>query len=275
MQRAISSSLGGPSPSGIASKIQSSPEGVTGTYHIYNRVRLLFDLCSSQANYMIPPGSRNSMLTGKGANKTAEGEDLGVPDLPNDLTDTTDSATDSATTSTPASNLWFNTIGLQPTFSTWSSVTYLHMYILLVRLRALDIPHDIFTQYQHYLIDSFSIAAEDKMVTYHNMAARSVRQKYLKNLFLQWRGLVVAYDEGMLGGDTALGGAVWRNVFKGREDVDWEAVAVVVRYMRSGIAGLGRVTDGELLGAILGGESGFDIFKKTKAELTRKALKES
>lgn len=137
-------------------------------------------------------------------------------------------------------------LGLLPTFSTWSQVTFLHMYLLTVRLRAL--PHrDSVTTYSRHLIDHFSHEAEHRMDTYHDLGSRTIRNKYLKDLFIQWRGIIAAYDEGLAKGDAVLGAAVWRNLWKGsqtgpdgKEEIDWAKVAQVVAYMRRVLSELSK-----------------------------------
>ena len=85
------------------------------------------------------------------------------------------------------------------------------------------------------------------MLLLHTISARGIRNRYLKDLFLQWRGIIAAYDEGLIKGDAVLASAVWRNLFKGDEDVDWRKVAMVVGYMRKAVVELERVKDvGEL-----------------------------
>ena len=81
------------------------------------------------------------------------------------------------------------------------------------------------------------------MLLLHTISARGIRNKYLKDLFLQWRGIIAAYDEGLVKGDAVLASAVWRNLFKGEEDVDWRNVAMVVGYMRKAVVELERVKD--------------------------------
>ena len=92
--------------------------------------------------------------------------------------------------------------------------------------------------YQQHLIDHFFYDAEHRMVVSHNMEARGTRNKYLKDLFIQWRGILLAYDEGLVRGDAALASAVWRNVWKGAEDVDVKGLAKVVAYMRKSLMDL-------------------------------------
>lgn len=220
MQRQIQTSLKGPDlATRLAQGLRKNAKSVTQTYITYGETDALFKSCAAQADYTIPEAQRMSILTGKGPSKTADGIDLGNP-----IGDT----------------WWFNTIGLPPTFSTWSQVTFLHMYVLTVRLRAVESSSE-FQDYQRYLIEHFSNAAEDKMVLLHNMSARGVRNKYLKDLFLQWRGILAAHDEGMVKGDAVLAGAVWRNLFRGQEDVDWEKVALVVAFLRRAVTKVGTL----------------------------------
>ncbi|KAK5058956.1 hypothetical protein LTR84_011220 [Exophiala bonariae] len=195
----------------LAKGLRKTAKSTTDTYVIYGETERIFKVCAKQADYTIPEDQRTSILTGKGPPKAADGADLGQPVGP---------------------SWWYDTLGLEPTFATWSQVTYLHMYIITLRFRDLETPAAS-RDYQRYLNEHFSHAAEDKMVLLHNMSARSIRNKYLKDLFLQWRGCLTAYDEGLVKGDAVLAGAIWRNVFRGDENVDWEKVAQVVSFLRN------------------------------------------
>ena len=81
------------------------------------------------------------------------------------------------------------------------------------------------------------------MVVLHNISSRMLRNRYLKDLFVQWRGLTAAYDEGLVKGDAVLATAVWRNIFKGDEDVDLRRLGQVVSYMRSVLSKLDAMGD--------------------------------
>lgn len=143
-------------------------------------------------------------------------------------------------------------LGLLPTFSTWSQVTFLHMYLLTVRLRALP-SRDSFQTYSRHLIDHFSHNAEQRMDVLHGLTSRAIRNKYLKDLFIQWRGILAAYDEGMIKGDAVLGAAVWRNLWKAShtgpdgKDVNWAGIAQVVAYMRRILSELSQVHEADLI----------------------------
>ena len=81
----------------------------------------------------------------------------------------------------------------------------------------------------------------------HDLSSKTVRQRFLKDLFVQWRGVVAAYDEGIARGDAVLGSAVWRNLYKGRSEVDFRRVAGVVSYIRGTLWELERKTNGDFM----------------------------
>lgn len=159
-------------------------------------------------------------------------------------------------------------LGLSPTFNTWAQVTFLHMYALTVRMRAFRAMH--ISTWQQHLLDHFFYNAEERMIKSHRMSARSIRHKYLKDLFLQWRGLLAAYDEGLArGSDAVLATAVWRNVFKADEEVDLRSLGLVVSYLRGILNGLESIEDE----GIAGGEVVFgDLGSQREGVLVRSRM---
>lgn len=105
------------------------------------------------------------------------------------------------------------------------------------------------------------------MVTYHGMAAGGIRNRYLKDLFIQWRGVLAAYDEGLMRGDAVLAAAVWRNVFKADEETDPRHLAVVVAFMRRALKALDDVGDE----VVAGGNVRFEYPDKQMALVTPKS----
>lgn len=134
------------------------------------------------------------------------------------------------------------------------------MYLLTVRLRALPSVEAVRTHSQH-LFDHFSHNAEHRMAALHGISSRSIRNKYLKDLFIQWRGILAAYDEGLVKGDAVLGAAVWRNIWKASptgsqgEEINWTKVATVVAYMRRVLGELSKADEVDLI-FVLGENSG-------------------
>ncbi|KAL2129729.1 hypothetical protein VTI74DRAFT_7392 [Chaetomium olivicolor] len=185
------------------------------SYFIYKATETMYKACAAQADYTIEAADRKS-----GKLQTAEdGEEIGASN----------------------GGPWHAELTLPPTFSTWAQVTMLHMYLLVVRFRCFDPAAQ--QAFQAQLVNHFFYHAEAKMEDVHELHSRMIRQKYLKDLFVQWRGLILAYDEGLVKGDAVLASAVWRNLFKAREDVDVRALAAVVSWMRAGLSRLGAMTD--------------------------------
>ncbi|KAL4937461.1 hypothetical protein BDV06DRAFT_215886 [Aspergillus oleicola] len=203
-------------------------DGAAETYVAYGMTRALFEACARSADYTIPQLKEKD---GK-APKTEAGEDLGVGE-----------------------GWWYQGLGLIPTFSTWSQITFLNMYLLTVRLRALP-SHESFQTYSRHLIDHFSHDAEHRMDSLHGLTSRTIRNKFLKDLFIQWRGVLAAYDEGLIKGDAVLGAAVWRNLWKAShtgtngQEIEWEKVARVVAYMRRVTSELARMSESEIVASL-------------------------
>ncbi|KAI1002173.1 hypothetical protein K3495_g6030 [Podosphaera aphanis] len=184
--------------------IQKALGGSSSTYSVYGIAEILFKMCAVHAAYKTPHIDTDDEIP-----TTEDGEEVGVTD---------------------GEARWHAEFNLPVTFSTWAQVTMLHMYLFTARIRN-STPENV-KLWQQNLQDQFFFAAEDRMAVNHNMHSGSVRSKYLKDLYVQWRGLIAAYDEGLAKGDAVLASAVWRNVFKANEDVDIRHLAQIVSYMR-------------------------------------------
>ncbi|KAK3701416.1 Serine carboxypeptidase 3 [Vermiconidia calcicola] len=198
----------------------------TEPYVAYGSTEDLFRICSQQCSYTIP----NALKTPpEPAPKNAALEDVGEGE-----------------------GWWYapksqGGLALDVTFNTWAQVMFLHMYMLTVRLRMFPAKHA--RVWHQQLLDHFFYAAEDRMATWHGMAARGVRNRYLKDLLLQYRGVLFSYDEGLIKGDAVLAAAVWRNVFKADEGADLGDVGLVVAYLRRELQSLGKLEDAKIADA--------------------------
>lgn len=129
----------------------------------------------------------------------------------------------------------------------------LRMYLLVARARNLE--PDAYQAWYRQLVDHFFFDCERLMDVNHGLTAKTLRQRFLKDLFVQWRGLVAAYDEGIARGDAVLATAVWRNLYKARtEGVDFRRVAGVVAYIRASLWDLEKRPDADIV-------VGKDLFK--------------
>lgn len=59
---------------------------------------------------------------------------------------------------------------------------------------------------------------------------------------------MAGYDEGLVRGDAALATAVWRNIFKADENVDFRGVGELVSYIRGVLKGLDEMPDESVAG---------------------------
>jgi cytochrome b pre-mRNA-processing protein 3 len=202
---------------GIAKKIHEKAPFLTETYVSYGATQELLKECSRPGDYQIPQAQeKNGVIP-----TDEDGVHLGVGE-----------------------GWWYDTLGLTPTFQNWAQITFIHMYMLQVRFRMLPSTHAS-TWIQHLTNHAF-YAAEDRLVVWHGFNANSVRQKFLKDMFSQWRAVLLSYDEGLVKGDAVLAAALWRNLLGGRDDVDFQKLAQVVGYMRKEIKRLEQAQDDEV-----------------------------
>ncbi|KXJ94429.1 ubiquinol-cytochrome C chaperone-domain-containing protein [Microdochium bolleyi] len=210
-QRHMSSTA---SRQGLTDAISKMMRRQTEPYRVISATENIYKSCARQAEYKISVEDiKNDTIP-----KTADGEDLGA-----------------------GTGVWHEDFQLPPTFSTWSQVTMLHLYLLFARLRNLE--PEAAKQWQAQLVDHFFFDAEERMDLNHGITSRGLRQKYLKDLFIQWRGVIAAYDEGVVKGDAVLAAAVWRNIFKASPDADVRHVAAIVSWIRSSLRALDGTPD--------------------------------
>ncbi|KAK4442139.1 ubiquinol-cytochrome C chaperone-domain-containing protein [Podospora aff. communis PSN243] len=197
--------------------------GTARQYAVYGATERLVEVLCKQAAYRIDPVLRKAGTVPE----TEGGEQLGEGE-----------------------GIWFEKLGLQPTFSAWAQVSMLHLYLVVARLRGCDA--EVFKSWESQLVDHFFHKAEARMGVEHEITSGMMRQRYLKDLFVQWRGLIMAYDEGVAKGDAVLASAVWRNLYKGSEDVDVTVVTGVVNFMRKTLAIQDKMEDESFLAALEG-----------------------
>ncbi|KAI8148891.1 ubiquinol-cytochrome C chaperone-domain-containing protein [Fennellomyces sp. T-0311] len=141
---------------------------------------------------------------------------------------------------------------LPDNFQSWFSVTQLHVWMLMVRLRG-EKNGKVYIQ---EVVNRFFDDAEHRMRKYGIKQQRMINS-YIKDLLAQFHGGVVAYDEGMCKDDPVLAAALWRNLFAPTAN-NAVHLAYVVQYIREELKALDEF-DGEKLNA------GIVQFSKPKA----------
>ena len=217
---------------------------VRETYMVVGSTERMAKECMAPADYSISKQQRKN----NEVEVLEDGEEVGRPVEPGNIWHTSMSSPLAAsphrchphqvlTCRSPAA------FKLKPSFSTWSHVSMLHMYLLNTRIRCFD--RDQYRNWHQQLIDHFFFECEKKMHVEHNITSSALRQRYLKDVFTQFRGLLLAYDEGLVKGDAVLASALWRNLFKGDPDVDARALATLVSWVRAVTARLEDLSDVE------------------------------
>ncbi|KHN99569.1 Ubiquinol-cytochrome c chaperone, CBP3 [Metarhizium album ARSEF 1941] len=225
------------------------------SYRVLGASERLYRICAQPADYHISEEARNNDQV----ERLEDGEELGTPAHAGNVwhksTWTTmllswpwrdpppffKSPKTHAQTDASGEGSKQTAFGLQPSFSTWSHVTMLRLYLLQARVRCFE--RDVFRNWQQQLVDHFFFDCEKKMHVDHSITSSALRQRYLKDIFVQWRGLLLAYDEGLIKGDAILASAVWRNLFKGAPEADPRALCAIVGWMRSSLASLEAASD--------------------------------
>ncbi|KAI7866031.1 ubiquinol-cytochrome C chaperone-domain-containing protein [Spinellus fusiger] len=139
-------------------------------------------------------------------------------------------------------DFFIQTCHLPDNFQTWFSVTQLHVWMLMVRLRA----EDNGKLYIQEIVNRFFDDTEDKIREY-GISQQRVIKSYIKDLLAQFHGGVVAYDEGMCKEDPVLAAALWRNLFAPSAN-NAADLANMVHYIRRELKALESI-DGEQLNA--------------------------
>jgi len=98
--------------------------------------------------------------------------------------------------------LGFAACQLTDTFQTWFCVTQLHVWMMVVRLRAEgDTGKDVARMVVEYFVNDLELRISNKGVR---------TSSALKELMSQYHGVSLAYDEGIYSDDSVLAAALWR-----------------------------------------------------------------
>lgn len=146
--------------------------------------------------------------------------------------------------SSSATKFWYNDSGLPPTFQTWFQITQLHLWMIMVRMRAL--PKNIGHHYQQQMTNHFFNDAEARLRVVYQIRDGRIIQTYMKDLLLQWRGSVAAYDQALIESDSVLAAALWRNMYGARQDADLVCLDKMVEHVRINLKLLEAVSDAEI-----------------------------
>lgn len=104
--------------------------------------------------------------------------------------------------------------GLPHTYQTWFHITHLHVWILLVRFRAMN-DKVAAAKFSQELINHFFIDAESRMRERFGVQTARLVKGYMRDMHQQQRGALVGFDQGLAttSSDASLSEALWRNIW--------------------------------------------------------------
>ncbi|KAF9999418.1 Protein cbp3, mitochondrial [Entomortierella chlamydospora] len=138
-------------------------------------------------------------------------------------------------------SFWIDTCGLPDNFQTWFSVTHLHVWLLMVRIRA-EKHGKVF---QQQLVNHFFHDIEDRMRYNHKISSGRIISTYMHDFLAQFHGGVLAYDEGMCKDDPIMAAALWRNLFTSSGTP--QQIAILVDYVRKELQILDNINSDDFL----------------------------
>lgn len=136
---------------------------------------------------------------------------------------------------------YYEAMDLPKSYNQFVQVTFLHAWMLFVRMRSLR--RKVCKEYQQQLINGIFNDIDDYMRTKLHFKSDRAVNSYKKEFDSQLRGSIFAYDEALVEGDTVMAGALWRNVFQAKEDVSLQQLEQLTHYVRVQLYLLDKLSD--------------------------------
>ncbi|KAF3171355.1 Protein cbp3, mitochondrial [Orbilia oligospora] len=149
---------------------------------------------------------------------------------------------------TGKAKFWYEECGMAPCLRNWSSISNLHVWLIMVRFRNMA-PRARAKMWQQAFINHYFFDLEAVLTDRHKVTNKSKRQKMLKELYEHFQYTILSYDEAFIRGDAWMAAAIWQNVFLMREDMDFRKLAMVVSYVRRILSGLEKLDEETILTA--------------------------
>jgi len=138
---------------------------------------------------------------------------------------------------------FFRMCDMPDTFQSWFYVLQLHIWMILVRFKP-EGKHG--KRLSYHLVEILWKDLEER-IKLLGIVDTSEKKETMEEYAQQFLGLIVAYDEGLIGCDKTLASALWRNMFYGKDTTDPEQLAFLVGYVRKQIQYLEMQDSGHLL----------------------------
>jgi len=126
---------------------------------------------------------------------------------------------------------FFIACNMPDTFQSWFYIMQLHVWLVLVRLRSEE---NVGKNLSYSMVEIMWQDIEER-IKLLDVVDTSQKKETMEEFGQQFFGLIVAYDEGLLGHDRVLASALWRNLFYNKANTDAEDLALLVEYVRKQI----------------------------------------
>ncbi|TGZ76065.1 hypothetical protein CRM22_000008 [Opisthorchis felineus] len=142
----------------------------------------------------------------------------------------------------PVFEEFVETLGLPDTFQSWFSLTTLHMWLCLVRLRQEGIEGQLL---KRPFVNLFWLDLKPRLRTFKILRRH---HWHITAFRMQFFGAILAYDEGFLAhSDTHLTVALWRNLFVSSPTATLGQLEQAVDYVRKNLQHLDNLPSSTLL----------------------------
>ncbi|XP_046565496.1 ubiquinol-cytochrome-c reductase complex assembly factor 1-like [Haliotis rubra] len=123
----------------------------------------------------------------------------------------------------------FQDLDLPDTFNSWFLVTELHVWLCMVRLAELGKEGRVV---RNSVVEAMWADVDRRSKELGNAASLTARKEGIQDLGAAFYAALFSYDEGILGDDRELAGAVWRILFERSQDKEPHQLALMVEYIR-------------------------------------------
>ncbi|CAH8623265.1 unnamed protein product [Dicrocoelium dendriticum] len=133
-------------------------------------------------------------------------------------------------------------LNLPDNFQSWFSLTTLHIWMCLVRLRQEGVEGQLL---KRTFVNLFWLDLRSRMRTFKIL--RKIHSQ-VSVFRMQFFGAIFAYDEGFLAhSDALLSAALWRNLFLSSSSVTMEQLELALKYVRKNLAHLDDIPSPTIL----------------------------
>ncbi|THD19777.1 Ubiquinol-cytochrome c reductase complex chaperone [Fasciola hepatica] len=133
-------------------------------------------------------------------------------------------------------------LSLPDTFQSWFSVTALHMWMCLIRLRREGAEGQLL---KRTFVNLLWLDLRSRMRTFKILRKQ---HKQVSAFQMQFFGSMFAYDEGLLShSDPLLATALWRNLFMSSDTTSAQELEIIVEYVRKNLVHLENLSSSTIL----------------------------